>query len=206
MNPSDVWRSIGDRLRFYTKETASDIPSEPGIYAWFLPLWIYHDDLSSFINLVNSVYLYDAAEEGTPRATSQLMLNWDSLQITAEPSFHRQPTAAMSAKWAHALQHRPAFQTALMEASVLLPPLYVGKADVLAARYSQHVEGGDGNTFHKRFTEHARAKKLPVQVSDLLFACILTGREEDDVLRAFGLNDLLEKVMMHLARPPFSLR
>jgi hypothetical protein len=95
-----------------------------------------------------------------------------------------------------------------MEASILMPPLYVGKADYLKARYSQHVAGvgGGANVFHTRFTRFATSQDIPLSVQDLLFVCIKADPTIESVFRGANLNILLEHVLMLLCRPPFSMR
>ena len=95
-----------------------------------------------------------------------------------------------------------------MEASLLMPPLYVGKADNLRVRYTQHVEGAgpEANVFHTRFTTFARSVGLPLTVSDLLFVCIRTDPDTDRALRDANVNELLEHILMQLCQPPFSMR
>ena len=56
----DVWRKLGERISFNTRWTCKDIPDTPGVYAWFLPLWIYDDDLTNFISKVHGVSLHDS--------------------------------------------------------------------------------------------------------------------------------------------------
>ena len=46
ININDIWRNVSSQIGFFTKETATDIPEVPGIYGWFLPLWIYRDNLT----------------------------------------------------------------------------------------------------------------------------------------------------------------
>ena len=115
----------------------------------------------------------------------------------------------MRQAWRDMLQDgslRQSFSEGLMEASILMPPLYVGKADNLRARYHQHVDDnpGDPSDFHRRFDEYAAQADLGLSVHDLLFVCVLTGHAKNKHLRSYGLNDLLEQVVMRLSGPAFS--
>src|SRR6266704_704361 len=103
---------------------------------------------------------------------------------------------------------REAFQQALMEASIFMPPLYLGKTDNLRVRYGQHVQGmgPEANVFHTRFTSFTQSLGLTLAVSDLLFVCVQTDRDTDRTLRDANLTELLEHVLMRVCKPPFSMR
>jgi hypothetical protein len=209
MSLSDVWRDVGGRIGFYTKETASEIPEAAGCYAWFLPLWIYADDLPRLLAFADSVLRFDARTGN--RVRGRLEFNWEALDLSVEKVPNRGLSDDRIAEWAAALKNseqRNALAKSMMEASILMPPLYVGKADNLRARYEQHVAGNSeqANTFHRRFVEHVRAQDVALELSDLLFVAIQTGRGTNETLRDAHLNELLEKILMLLCRPPFSIR
>ena len=60
---------------------------------------------------------------------------------------------------------RTALPHLLIEASLLMPPLYVGRTNCLTRRYSEHVRNSNGN-FHRRFTRHTAALGIALPVSD----------------------------------------
>lgn len=68
---------------------------------------------------------------------------------------------------------RTALQHLLLEASLLIPPLYLGRTNCVKRRYSEHVRDSNGN-FHHRFTRHTAALGIALPVSDLFFACLRT--------------------------------
>jgi hypothetical protein len=211
MNIVDVWRDVTQRISFHTKETSYEIPEASGIYAWFIPLWIYTDDLNGLLRLVNSIHLYDPISKGEPVCSVPAKFNWDTIQVQLRRYFDSNISDDLSGKWQEMLiepEKKEAFSRALMEASILLPPLYVGKADNLRERYLQHVNGAsrEENTFHNRFSEYARSIRLKLLVSDLLFVCIRIDAETSQVLREGKLNFLLEQVIMRLAMPPYSIK
>ena len=55
--------SLDGRLGFYTKETREQIPTLPGCYAWFLPLWFYRSNLDDLMELVGRVLDYEQRPE-----------------------------------------------------------------------------------------------------------------------------------------------
>lgn len=209
MNLPDVWREVGRRIGFFTKETKSGIPEAPGCYAWFIPLWIYSEDLSQLVDHLSRALLYDPVTRGKRELVAKF--NWDAMSVQLEKLPNVSVTEAKAADWRRIMgdrELRAAFEQALMEASILMPPLYVGKADNLRARYIQHVEGVgmEANVFHTRFTAFAQSVGLPLTVSDLLFVCIKTDPDTDRALRDANVNELLEHLLMQLCRPSFSMR
>jgi hypothetical protein len=209
MNLPDIWRAVGNRIGFFTKETKSEIPEAPGCYAWFIPLWIYSEDLRQLVRHLTRVLLYEPIDGG--KREHIMKFNWDAVSVQVEKVPNVAVTDAKEAEWRRIMgdqQLRAAFEQALMEASLLMPPLYVGKADNLRVRYTQHVDGvgPQANVFHNRFTTFARSVGLPLTVSDLLFVCIKTDPETDRALRDANVNELLEHILMQLCRPPFSMR
>jgi hypothetical protein len=209
MNLPDVWRAVGTRIGFFTKETRNEIPEAPGCYAWFIPLWLYSEDLPQFLEKLSKVMLYDPVKQGRREVTAKFL--WDAVSVHLEKHPNISTTEAREAEWRGVMADphlRRAFEQALMEASILMPPLYVGKADSLRARYTQHVDGvgPEANVFHTRFMTFAKATGLPLAVSDLLFVCIKTDAETDRTLRDANVHELLERILMQLCRPPFSMR
>ncbi|SRR6266487_948550 len=210
MTLPDIWRDVGKRIGFFTKETSRLIPEAPGCYAWFIPLWIYSEDLPGLIDTLNRISLYEPKREG--KEPLLVEFNWDAVGIQLEKVPNVRVGDVFHATWRRITNDdklRAAFQQALMEASILMPPLYVGKTHNLRARYGQHVEGVDGaeaNTFHNRFGEFAKRLHLPLSVRDLLFVCVQTDRDTDRALAEGGVTDLLEHILMRICKPPFSMR
>ena len=199
------------RLGFYTKETQHRIPETAGCYAWFVPLWLYRDDLDEFLRAVSALVNY----EPNPEKTVDAPFNWERVRFLVRRDIDTSATERKRDTWSRALRDpraREALQRSLIEASLLLPPLYVGKAANLRRRYLQHAQGtGDGNDFHRRFAACARTSNLPLSVSDLLFVCIKTPQAEQNAMQhasvaADELDLLTEQILMQLCHPPFSLK
>jgi hypothetical protein len=211
---SDIWRNISKRIGFYTKETQSSIPDLSGIYAWFVPLWIVDDDIETFISLISNYYLYDPIVEGIAQKTLCADFNWESYQVQLKKGVSKSvfPSKEIVLQWKDMMKDekkKEAFSNALMEASIFMPPLYVGKADNLRDRYNQHVSGktiSEKNTFYKRFSSFKEKNNLRFRVNDLIFACILTDTKTSETFREANLNWLLEQVVMRLCRPTFSIK
>lgn len=203
--------SSTSRLGFYTKESKRLIPETPGCYAWLLPLWLYRDDLDGLVEIICAMLDYE--QEPTKRA--DVRFTWHTVGLNvSRTAKHRARTTDTYSTWKELTENkktRRALQQTLLEASLLMPPLYVGRTNNLKQRYLQHAEdrGGKQNDFHSRFTDHTARLGLKITVSDLLFFCIETPSE---LRRYFGKSDqsvsnvLIENLLMSFCRPPFSVR
>lgn len=207
-----VWRNLPNRVGFYTKENRHNIPVAAGIYAWFVPLHLYREDCDSLLDLIHRFYFYDAIlQESTTQRSTTIDFSWDSLDVQVEKRAKRNTSTEIGELWDQMMsdkEQKRAFSRALLEATVLMPPLYVGKADDLKARYEGHLSaaGGENNNFHNRFANFSHEMKLGLRITDLLFVCIRTEPDISNVLRKSNLNKLLEQMMLRLARPPFSIK
>lgn len=210
----DVFRKLTtthSRLGFYTRETKDRIPELPGCYAWFLPLWIYRTELADLMQIVGQVFDY----EHKPEREVDLHFSWESVNLRARRStntkFENRTHLPMWNRVLADARSRDALQQTLLEASLLMPPLYVGRTKNLKKRYMQHVQMPDSeeNNFHSRFADCTARLQLKISVSDLLFVCILTPSE---LRHVFGdsddseLNLLIEQILMQFCRPPFSMK
>ena len=203
-----VFRDLGSvdgRLGFYTKETRREVPELPGCYAWFLPLWFYRENLDELMRVVGELVAYDQVSE----REVDVPFTWESVNLQVRRDVSFQATDDVRATWDHICADEPkrqALQQILLEASLLMPPLYVGRTGNLKRRYIEHTTR---SAFHSRFTDYVAKLGIKIDVSDLLFVCIKTERELDKVLSGVAQNDfdkLIERVLMQFCRPPFSLR
>ena len=203
--------SSSSRLGFYTKESKSMIPETPGCYAWLLPLWLYREDLDVLTKIVCAMLDYEI--EPTKRV--DVAFTWHTVGLNVSRiAKHKTRTTTTQATWKELMKNektRRALQQTLLEASLLMPPLYVGRTNNLKQRYLQHAEdrASEQNDFHSRFTNYAERLGLKISVTDLIFFCIETPIE----LRSyFGKSDqnvsnlLIEHMLMSFCRPPFSIR
>lgn len=212
MGHLDVFRRLtfhDGRLGFHTKETKDKIPEIPGCYAWFLPLWLYSDDLDELMQIIADVLDYEQDPEKKVKAP----FTWASVHMRV----HRETAIraidnGMRETWKKLLADKNArdtLQETLMTASLFMPPLYVGKTKNLKQRYLQHTDKANGNrnNFHSRFTEKAVIFRL--SVSDLLFVSVSTENELGNTFPDVAQDEfdvLVEKMLMQFCRPPFSLR
>lgn len=208
MRHLNVFRTLGSvdgRLGFYTKETRNEVPELPGCYAWFLPLWFYREDLDQLMQIVGKLVAYDQVSE----KEVDVPFTWESVNLRVRRNAAFQATDDVRATWSKIYTDqaaRQALQQILLEASLLMPPLYVGRTSNLKRRYLEHTAG---STFHFRFTDYVKNLGIKIGVSDLLFVCIETERGLDKVLSSIAQNELdklIERILMQFCRPPFSLK
>jgi hypothetical protein len=209
---ADVWRDIGREIEVYTGTRLQRVPAVEGVYAWFYPLLLTTYDLASLVKEVHQVMFFDPAVQGLPNRTVQMPFYWRNLDVSVreQPKHWGGFGGGKAQAWANICDNPDAFDSfrrSLLKASILLPPLYVGKATNLYVRCTQHVNGGDGNTFHNRYERFAaRANLTAKQVRQLVFACIRT----DTLPVAEGpqgvVAELLEDILKTLSRPSFGLK
>jgi hypothetical protein len=213
MKHLDVFRSLtasDSRLGFYTKGTRDRIPEIPGCYAWFVPLWIYREDFDELTRIVD--YLIDYEQE--PVKEVQVPFTWESVTLRVRRSTKSTSRERSRATWAQVLGNpaaRDALQQTLMEASLFMPPLYVGRTNNLKQRYLQHTKASEPqkNVFFSRFQECVERLRLKISVGDLIFACIETPSAMRDLLGdsdESDSNQLIEHLLMQFCRPPFSIK
>ena len=89
----------------------------------------------------------------------------------------------------------------LLQASLLMPPLYVGKAVDLRERCGAHIDSRSG--FAKRYETRADELGLRARrVRDLILVTMRTeavGQETDEAER------LVEEILKLVARPPYGI-
>ena len=213
MRPLNVFRyltSADSRLGFYTKENKETIPEVPGCYAWFLPLWFYRSDLNELIRIISRVFDYDNESEREVYAR----FNWESVKLRVRRNAETEATRQLCKIWERLCadeRAKRALQQTLLEASLLMPPLYVGRTRSLKQRYLQHtaIKRRNQNDFHSRFIKCVSNLELTIGVSDLLFVCISTERNPGETPDGVNEDDrerLIEQILMNFCRPPFSLR
>lgn len=215
MDLTDLWRSVEKRIGFNTFQTSKLIPEEPGVYGWFIPLWLPEntENAQAYISRIGQYFLYDSTIEGVAEKKTDIKFSWEAFELNLKRKLKSETTEELERLWSNMMNDEEsynAFSRALMEASLLLPPLYIGKTNNLRARYFDHVNGSNRkNDFHKRFSEFTRFTETQMGVGDLLFVSVKTGYEVNKVFvdrEDLELNSLLEQVVMRIATPAFSLK
>lgn len=210
-----ILRNLKNRVGFYVTDNSMSIPESAGIYGWFVPLYLYSDNLDEFTSIINSFFDHESGKELTKKEIFDF--NWSETEVRI--SKHRRKTTvdkSVQKRWDTMLaseSKKTAFKQALMEATILMPPLYVGKAKNLKERYQQHAWGTaqddtEKNTFHTRFNSFVKSNEsVKLKVDELLFVCITFNDDvEKDIKEDDELSKLLEQVLMKTICPPFSLR
>lgn len=205
---NDIWRNVNQEIGFYTEETFDNIPSSPGVYAWFYPLRIIDKNLDVFMSEVQTILNYDSNTEGEPEINTEHKLAWETIcqKLTLKPKNDIKNTYRKL--WNQIVEVEEDWneiRKTIMRSSILLPPLYVGKAIDLNSRCKEHINGSDTkNHFHKRYEEFARKNEVnSSRVSDLLFVCIKINENKAQSKRS---EELVEEIIKHLSKPKYSIR
>jgi len=214
---NDIWHNLGNEVSFFTSETFENVPTSPGVYAWFYPLRIVTKDLDEFLKEITTVLSFDAVnydEESGECApvVEKFPFSWKSVELKAVLSltFPSQPTLSRITKiWDRFTADDASFdklREIIMKTTIFTPPLYVGKtARDLNVRCSEHRSGSakESGGFHGRYKSFAENKGLPArEVNDLLFACVST--KTTDYEESDKLEDLVETLLKHFAQPTYS--
>lgn len=209
---NDVWRSFEKDIGIFHKGRFDAVPESAGVYAWFYPLRLASTDLDEFLNDVNRVLSFDASVNGIAERDVSADFAWESIALRAQrlPRYSPLPRNVSTA-WANVVEDSGLFgefQRIILRASVLMPPLYVGKTVNLRVRCSQHIEGrGPGNDFHKRYEGFAAETGVRArQVRDLIFVVLRTGGSSSPAADVNPLEDIVEEVMKRLCRPVYSFK
>ena len=216
MDTIKIWNDVSSSIGFYTKETAYNIPDAPGIYAWVVPLWMYSNDVYELVKFVQGAMLYDSdsksrktEHKGKSEREGRVEFNWDYLDITLKKNYKLRDSEDLN-RWNNIDKTSETYisiSESLMKASVFTKPLYIGRADNLSVRYSQHVEGtADKNLFHIRFKEFIEQSNVKIDVDDLLFICVPITQSSNNILKERNLTSMLESILMNIVHPPFSCK
>lgn len=211
---NDVWRTIGREVGFYYEANFSEVPGGPGVYAWFYPLRLLSrepDALDILVQDAQTLLNYDSGGLDAQEGAGRIPFTWWSLDVNAK----RVPkpfecSGSLKSSWEAVRSNDSNFETlqkALLKATIFMPPLYVGKADSLATRCQQHIQGSGEGTFHGRFGDFAQKMKLSRRrVKELVFVCVRTGSSAVEAEVKPAVHELIESVMKAVCGPPYGLR
>ena len=170
-----------------------------------LPLWIYDEHFGPFLSLISNILHY----ESSPQVALQIPFKWDSIDLRAERDTDARATEAKAATWQTLLQDthaRRALQQTLLEASLFLPPLYVGMTSNLRRRYIEHTHpvASEQNVFHSRLLQCLQSFALKLSPDDLLFVSLRTPSVlsyANGAVSGREFNALVEQILIQTCRP-----
>jgi len=213
---SDVWRDISSYIKVYTDKNFDDVPSSPGIYAWYYPIKLPStmkiDDLAEELS---SILNYDSKLKGKQKKSGEIEFNWKKIEVNLkEKNKNKFPPKAHS-QWEELKKNTKLvndLEKMMLVGSILMPPLYIGKTNNLNIRCRQHRSDQDinENNFHNRFETFTKYQKLENQqefltqnVEDLIFVCIKTDTLESNQDNQTESKELLEEIFKIFAKPPY---
>jgi|APSaa5957512535_1039671.scaffolds.fasta_scaffold09611_4 hypothetical protein len=218
MSMNDVWRDISKYINVYTSENFDDVPSKPGVYAWYYPIKVPSKDISDLSLELASILDYDSAIQDSVSGSADVKFNWKTtkVKISEESNVKLKPSSKKT--WGELIPDEELyvdFRKVLLASSILMPPLYIGKTNNLLRRCIEHRKGSgsseDKNEFHTRFEEYTKTKILENgknfytnEVEDLIFVCIRASASSLDDNKENGIEELLENILQVIAKPPYS--
>jgi hypothetical protein len=215
MANSDVWKDISSYIKVFTSVNFDEVPDSPGIYAWFYPINPPTDDIGDLEVELTSILNYDSKLEGEKKNKGKVQFNWKDLEVEVSEKSKKEFPSLAKDEWDKLTKDPDAFrnlQKIMLVASILMPPLYIGKTNDLRVRCRQHRNSSkqEENNFHNRFENFTKNKKLnngkgflTTKVEDLIFVCIKTdtiGNLGDD---ESSTEVLLEEIFKLIATPPY---
>lgn len=212
---SDVWRDISSYIKVYTANNFEEIPTSPGIYAWYYPIKLPSMDIDDLGEELSSVLNYDSTLKGNKTKTGDIDFNWKKIEVKlTEKNINKFPPGILK-KWNELSKNSKLvddLEKIMLVGSILMPPLYIGKTNNLNLRCHQHRSSSfsDENNFHNRFEKFAKGKThnnkknlLTNNIEDLIFVCIKTDKLEINGNLDTNSEELLEEIFKLFARPPY---
>ena len=215
MANSDVWKDISSYIEVYTSVTFDKVPVVPGVYAWFYPITPPSKNIEDLEVELSTILNYDSKLEGEKRGKGNIEFNWKNLEVNVSEEPKKDFPDIAKQQWDEFKQDNNIYrdlQKIMYVASILMPPLYIGKTNNLRVRCRQHrtSTNEEKNSFRNRFETFTKDKLLKNdknfryrRVEDLIFVCIRTDTLGGIENSGTNSEVLLEEIFKLLANPPY---
>ena len=212
---NDVWRSINSEIGVFWKGRFDRVPAASGVYAWFYPLRIRTTDFQEFVTEIQTVMMYESNSSGPPEAHLVADFSWHHTEIDLRNICRARPLPSeLESVWKGCCSDEELFKRlrrAVYKASILMPPLYIGKSSNLRSRCGQHLAGTSQSGFCQRFESYARETRARCHsVSDLIFVCSKTEAAPppaaEETVRGDRIEEVVEEILKRMASPPYGKR
>lgn len=214
MGLNDELLRLHENIRYYSLGTFNNIPSEPGVYAWFYPLRIKNRELKEFIDEISTIFNFNCDESGEYKEYDEFKMGWRRYSLKTGFKELKEDESFLN-RWKELYNNAATkgdyndieeLKKIIFISSIFMPPLYIGKATDLSTRCQQHILGTTSkiNNFHHRFRTYTKCNNMSCRnVEELIFACVST--------KQFNLNnkkyeELVESILMKLVKPAFSIK
>ncbi len=191
---------------YITDGDFSLVPESKGIYSWFYPVRIYEEDTyESFIHRVKYFLNFSMLTNDSNKImVFEQKDAWEKFELIFQ--VETKHNAVLSKSW-NSIKRDEDFKRSVFESSFWNRPLYVGKADNLNLRVSQHQNGMssfsqrfqlacDNYSFNGepdfRFASSLSIKNLLLSYTNLTFS-------ETHLVS-------LERILQHTTKPNFSIK
>lgn len=216
MGLNDELRFINEKVKYYTFENYSKVPSQPGVYAWFYPFRIKNSDMHSFVEDINKVNDFVTNKENIYCPNVEFSAGWNDYQFS---NTHKPINGSKDfiSEWEDLYNKAiisgdfkdvDNIKKIIFLSSILMKPLYVGKSKNLNRRCQEHLSNNksDSNSFHNRFCEFALGKNLHCKrIDDLIFTCIVTTDFENNY-QSSKSEEMIERILINIIKPIYSMR
>ena len=212
---SDVWLDISSYIKVYTSVNFDEVPSSPGVYAWYYPIKLPSKNIEDLGFELSSILNYDSKLKSEKNSKANIEFNWKDIEVRVSEDHKYKFPPGVKKHWEKLIIDEKSLyslEQVMLLASILMPPLYIGKTNNLNVRCRQHriSANTDENNFHNRFEEFTKNKKLnnekkflSNEIEDLIFVCIKTDTFENIEKNDTKFEEILEEIFKLLAKPPF---
>lgn len=204
-----VWKNSKNFFHVYNLNTENDISEIlelPGVYSWYYPLKIRTKNLLEFLDEIKYVFSYDSKSDGFPIHSHNFDFTWEIISLEIRKNLKDSEiknNLKSQNTWENIIvdnQRFENFRLALYKASILMPPLYVGKAKNVSARIREHLTENSGlaKRYNKFISQYSGKEEnlLYKNLNDLLVSVVYLKNDEEDEL-------LLENILKFIARPSY---
>ena len=212
---SDVWLDISSYIKVYTSVNFDEVPSSPGVYAWYYPIKLPSKNIEDLGFELSSILNYDSKLKSEKNSKANIEFNWKDIEVRVSEDHKYKFPPGVKKHWEKLIIDEKSLyslEQVMLLASILMPPLYIGKTNNLNVRCRQHriSINTDENNFHNRFEEFTKNKILKngkkflhQNIEDLIFVCIKTDTFENLGKSDTNFEEILEEIFKLLANPPF---
>jgi len=217
-----LWVELStEKIGFYTQLNAADIPESYGVYAWYYPINIFFnsddDKLDDQLKIYKKIISYNTSIQDDYVNETTIPYKWDPLKLKNiikkdSDAIYLESNAIKAFDIISKMDKdiKDSTKEYLMLGTLLTRPLYVGMAQDLSRRYSQHISNCEKGTFNYRFSEHMRNMGLTKEIKDLLYICIPFADYKENESKDEDLYNrqkcLIESILKVVGQPIFSDR
>ena len=78
---SDVWLDISSYIKVYTSINFDEVPSSPGVYAWYYPIKLPSKNIEDLGVELSSILNYDSELKSEKIKKGNIKFNWTDIEV-----------------------------------------------------------------------------------------------------------------------------